>query len=163
MFAVFSFLSLCVMLLAVPAFGANAAELPPIVEDVVRNRDFFANPWALWGYEDCILLDVKRFDEKHLGLDFIAPFGLEYRAVYEVETLKVTYSDAFVPEKSRREAMMRAGISVKDAMKLAKSALEAETRLKEKDAPVEVPEKAPEKKAAKKGKAAIRKRLKTTK
>jgi hypothetical protein len=43
-----------------------------------------------------------------------------------VKTLRIIYSDAFVPEKSRRDVMRRTGISVGDAMKVAKSALDAE-------------------------------------
>jgi hypothetical protein len=114
------------MLLSPPVFGDSGAELPRIVEDIVRNRDFFGSPWALWGYEDCVLLDVKRLDEKRVGVDLIAPSGLEYRAVYDVATLKIIYSDVLVPEKIRREAMRRGGISVSDAMKVAKFAVDAE-------------------------------------
>ncbi|MDR1508369.1 MAG: hypothetical protein LBS53_01875 [Synergistaceae bacterium] len=123
---IFAVLSLCVMLLTVPASANTGAELPRILEDIVRNRDFFGSPWALWGYEDCVLLDVKRLDEKRVGVDLIAPSCLEYVAVYDVKTLRIIYSDAFVPEKSRRNVMRRIGISVRDAMKVAKSAIDAE-------------------------------------
>jgi hypothetical protein len=125
-FRVFFFFPLCLALLAAPVFGDSGAELPRILEDIVRNRDFFGSPWALWGYEDCVLLDAQRIDEKRIGVDLIAPSGLEYVAVYDVETLKIIYSDALVPEKIRRVAIMRTGISVSDAMKVAKSALDAE-------------------------------------
>jgi hypothetical protein len=136
-FKVFFFFPLCLMLLASTAYGETGAELPRILEDVVRNRDFFGSPWALWGYEDCVLLDVLRFDEKRLGVDLIASYGIEYIAVYDVKTLKIIHAHALVPEKSRREAMMRSSISVSDAMKIAKSALDAEARLKESDLPFE--------------------------
>jgi hypothetical protein len=125
---VFFVLSLCAALSTVPVFADAGGELPGIFGDVVRNRDFFANPWALWGYEDCILTDAERLDKNRLGVDLIAPSGMEYRAVYDVKTLKIVYSDARVPEKSGREGMRRAGISAADALKLAKYAVEAENR-----------------------------------
>jgi hypothetical protein len=162
-FKVFFFFPLCLMLLASAAYGETGAELPRIVEDVVRNRDFFGSPWALWGYHDCILLDVERLGEKRVGVDFITSYGLEYVSVYDVETLKVIHAYAQVTEKSRREAMMRTGISVADAMKVAKSALDAEARLKEHDLPIEAPEKTPENKGTKRGKPAKNKTLKAPK
>jgi hypothetical protein len=131
-------LALC-LLLAGTAFAVTGAELPPIVWHVVGNRDFFANPWTLKGYDYCILFDVKRLDGKRIGVGLIAPSGMEFRAVYGVETLKVIYVDAFAPEKSEREAMRRAGISVSDTVKLARFALEAEARLKERDLTFQVP------------------------
>jgi hypothetical protein len=161
-FRVFLFFPLWLILFSAPVFGDGGAELPRIVEDVIRNRDFFGSPWALWDYENCVLLDALRLDEKRIGVDLITPSGLEYIAVYDVKTFKVIYSDVLVPEKSAREAMRHGGISVSDAMKVAKSAVDAEARLKERDLPFEVPAKTPEG-GTKKGNSAIRKMPKATK
>ena len=115
-------LSLCFMLLAVPAFGEEKAALPLIVEGVVHNRDFFSRPWVLWGYENCFLHDVNRLNNERIGVVLISPSGFEIRLVYDVNTLDAIYREMLIPEKSKREAMRRESISVADAVKLANRA-----------------------------------------
>ena len=118
-------LSLCVMLfLAVPAFGVQQAALPLVVERVIHNRDFFAKAWALWEYAGHYLYDVNRLDDERIGVSLVAPSGFEVRLVYDVHTLDVIYKDILIPEKSRREAMIRESVSVADAVKLAKNIVE---------------------------------------
>jgi hypothetical protein len=113
---------LCLALLAVPAFGDTddtGAALPPIIEKVIRNRDFFTKP--LWSREDCFLFDVNRLDKDRISVDLLAPSGFEYLMVYDVATREVIYSNALVPDKDRREEMSRESIRVTDAVKLAQS------------------------------------------
>ena len=115
-------LALCVMFFsAVPALGDQRVALPSVVGGIIRNRDFFARHWVLWGYQNCFLYDVNRLNNEQIGVILISPSGFEVRLVYDVNTLEVLYLDMFVPEKSRREAMRRESVSVADAFKLAKS------------------------------------------
>ena len=107
---------------AFPAFGDMKEDLPSIIEGVVQNRDFFARPWVLKGYEDCFLYEVNRLDGEQIGVVLITPIGFEVRAVYDVNTLDIVYLDTLVPEKSKREEMRRESVSVADAIKLAKRA-----------------------------------------
>jgi hypothetical protein len=117
---IFIVFALCVMVLsAVPAFGQES-ELPRVAVEVVRNRDFFARLWILWGYENCFLHDVNRLNEGRIGVVVLSPSGFEIRVVYDVETLDAVYTDMRVAEKSEREAMRRESISVADAVKLAR-------------------------------------------
>jgi hypothetical protein len=109
---------------AFPAFGEQDAELPAVVQEVVRNRDFFARRWVLWGYEDSFLFDVKRLNDERIGIDLITPSGFEVKLVYEVETLKVLYENTRIPEKSEREVMKSNSISVSEAVRLAKASVE---------------------------------------
>jgi hypothetical protein len=114
---------LCVMVFwAFPAFGEQDAELPAVVQAIVRNRDFFTRRWILWGYEDSFLFDVKRLNDERIGIGLLTPSGFSVKLVYEVKALKVSYENTRIPEKSAREAMRRESISVADAVKLAKSA-----------------------------------------
>jgi hypothetical protein len=114
-------LLLCVMLfLAVPAFGKDGADLPVVVQSVVRNSDFPTKRWILWGYEDGFLIDVDRLNDERIGIDLITPLGFEVRLVYDIETLKVLYSNTLIPDRSEREAMRLKNLSVTDAMKLTK-------------------------------------------
>jgi len=117
-------LLLCVMLFSVvPAFGEQKAALPSVILGVVQNRDFFARPWVLRGYEDHFLYDVNRLDNEQIGVILISPLGFEVRVVYDVNTLDVHHLDMLLPEKPRREAMRRESVSVDDAVKLAKSVM----------------------------------------
>jgi hypothetical protein len=121
---IFIVLALCAMVLsAVPASGQES-ELPHVAVEVLRNRDFFAKPWILWGYENCFLHDVNRLNERRIGVTLLSPSGFEIRVVYDVETLDAVYTDMRVSEKSKREVMRRKSIFVSDAVKLAKSATE---------------------------------------
>ena len=116
----FTVLSLCVMFLpALPASGLEG-EPPRVAVEVVRNRDFFARPWILWGYENCLLHDANRLDEGRIGVTLLSPSGIEIRLVYDVKTLDAVYADARVPGKSEREKSGRESISIADAVKLAK-------------------------------------------
>jgi hypothetical protein len=56
---------LLTLLLAAPASGSQ--DLPAVVEDIVRNRDFFTQPWVLWRYEDCFINSAKRLDGNRIG------------------------------------------------------------------------------------------------
>jgi hypothetical protein len=117
-------LSLCVMLFSVvPAFGGQETALPSVVEGVVRNLDFFAQPRVLRGYENHFLYDVNRLDNERIGVVLISPLGFEVRSVYGVKTLDVLFLDTSVPEKQRCEAMRRESISVADAIKMVKSVM----------------------------------------
>jgi len=117
----FVVLLLCIMLWVVPAFADQKTPLPSVLEGVIHNWDFFAQPWALWKYEDCFLYDVNRLNNERIGIILISPSGFEVRLVYDVNTLDILYVDTLLPEKSRREAMRRESVSVADAVKLAKS------------------------------------------
>ena len=120
-------LALCVMLLVfslVPAFGEEKTVLPFVVEGVIHNRDFFSQPWVLRGYENCFLYDVNRLNNERIGVVLISPSGFEIRLVYDVNMLDTIYREMFVPEKSKREAMRRESVSVADAVKLVKRAME---------------------------------------
>jgi len=117
----FVVLSLYIMLWVVPAFADQKTPLPSVLEGVIHNRDFFAQPWALWKYEDCFLYDVNRLSNERIGVVLISPSGFEVRLVYDVSTLDILYVDTLLPEKSKREAMRRESVSVADAMKLVKS------------------------------------------
>jgi hypothetical protein len=108
------------LLWAVPAFGEQKAALPLVVESIIYNKDFFARPWALWGYENHYLYDVNRLNDDRIGVSLIAPSGFEVRLVYDVNTLDIIYQDTFLSEKSKRETMMAESVSVVDAVKLAK-------------------------------------------
>jgi hypothetical protein len=120
---IFIVFALCVMVLsAVPASGQES-KLPHVAVEVLRNRDFFAKPWILWGYENCFLHDVNRLNEGRIGVTLLSPSGFEIRVVYDVETLDAVYTDMRVSEKSKREVMRRKSIFVPDAVKLAKKAL----------------------------------------
>jgi hypothetical protein len=116
-------LLLCVMFFgAVPAWGGQ--ELPAVVGDIVRNKDFFAKEWALYGYEDCFINSAERLYDKRVGVILLAPSGFECSLVYDVEAMEVVYKDMSIPAKSRREDMRRESVSVADAVKLAKKAVE---------------------------------------
>jgi hypothetical protein len=106
------------LLLVIPASGDKA---PLILEKVVQNQDFFSEPWVLHEYEDYMLYDVKRLDDGRIGVVFLAPSGMEYRCVYDVETLSAVYMDVAVRKKAQREAMLRESVRVADAIKIAKS------------------------------------------
>ena len=115
---------LCVILFWVaPAFGGQQTVLPSVVKSVVQNLDFFAQPWALRGYESCFLYDVNRLTSERIGVILISPSGFEIRLVYDVNSLAVVYMDTLLSEKSRREAMRHESISVADAIKVARNAL----------------------------------------
>jgi hypothetical protein len=110
-----------VLLCAFPAFGESEVAVPKIVEDVVRNRDFFTKRWILWGYEDASLLGVNRLNDERIGIDILTPLGFEVKVVYEVATLKVLYAKTLIPRKSEREALRRESLPVRVAVKLARS------------------------------------------
>lgn len=112
--------ALCLLLLA----SHQADALPRIVEEVVKNKEFFAE---FEGYEDCYLFDVQRFDavnvdERRIGLILLDLQGLEVRLVVKISNGETVYRDVFVPEKNRRETMKLAALRVMDATKLAKAA-----------------------------------------
>lgn len=110
--------SLCVLLLAAGPVHA----LPLIVGKVAENRDFFAE---FAGYSNCYLYDVSRIDEARVGLIVLSPLGFEVRLVWDTRMNggegEEVYKDMFVPEKSKRTAMMQESIRVADAVKLAQS------------------------------------------
>ena len=95
--------------------------MPPVIESVVRNLDFFAQSWVLRRYENHFLHDVIRLNNERIGVSLISPSGFEVKLVYDVNTLEILYLDIFLHEKSKREAMRLESISVADAIKLAKS------------------------------------------
>jgi hypothetical protein len=117
---IFIVLALCAMVLSAVPSSAQESELPRVVVEVLRNRDFFAKPWILWGYEKCFLHDMNRLNEGRIGVTLLSPSGFEIQVVYDVETLDAVYTDMRVPEKSARGAMRRESISVADAVKLAR-------------------------------------------
>ena len=116
---------LCVMLLAVPAFGEQETALPSVIEGVARNLDFFAQPWISQRHENHFLHDVRRLNSELIGVSLISPFGFEVQLVYNVNTLEIAFSEIFLHVKSRREAMMRESIRVTDAIRLAESVARA--------------------------------------
>ena len=99
--------------------------LPLVIEDVARNREFFA---GFTGYEGCYLYDVARIGDGRIGLVLLSPLGFEIRLVLEIQTGETVYKDIFVPEKGKREAMKRESISVADAVRLAKDVIVRERR-----------------------------------
>lgn len=115
--------ALCLLLLA----SHQADALPRIVEEVVRNKEFFT---AFEGYEDCYLFDVQRLDganvdETRIGLILLDPQGFEIRLVVKIANREMEYQDIFVPAKERREVMQRTSLHVGDAARLAKMAMKA--------------------------------------
>jgi hypothetical protein len=125
---------LCVMLFcAFPAFGEQSADLPAVVENIVRNRDFFTRRWILWGYEDSFLLDVTRLNDERIGINLITPLGFEVKLVYEVETLKVVYENIRIPNKSEREVQLRESIRATEAVQLANASMETGKKTKPKN------------------------------
>ncbi|MDL2264083.1 hypothetical protein LJC31_05475 [Synergistaceae bacterium OttesenSCG-928-I11] len=120
--------ALCLLLLA----SHQADALPRIVEEVVKNKEFFAE---FEGYEDCYLFDVQRLDganvdETRIGLILLDPQGFEIRLVVKIAKREMEYRDIFVSEKNRREAMMGGSVRVDDAIGFAKSAIENERQLR---------------------------------
>ncbi|MDL2264379.1 hypothetical protein LJC31_06975 [Synergistaceae bacterium OttesenSCG-928-I11] len=116
----FLIIALCAMLLT----PHQADALPRIAEEVIKNREFFAE---FTGYEDCYLYDVSRLDaasadDERMGLVLISSQGFEIRLVVRAGNGEAVYKDVIVPEKERREAMRRASLSVVDATRLAKTA-----------------------------------------
>lgn len=120
--------SLCLLLLA----SHRADALPRIVEEVVKNKEFFAE---FEGYEDCYLFDVQRLDavnvdEGRMGLILLDSQDFEIRLVVKISNGEAVYRDVFVPEKARREAMASKSVRVVDAIGIAKSAMEYERQLR---------------------------------
>ena len=111
---------LCSLLAAQPVFA-----LPLVIEGVVKNKEFFAE---FSEYEDCYLYDVARIGDERIGLVVLSPIGFEIRLVHEIQSGEMLYKDIFVPEKGKREAMMRESISVADAIRLARSSIAYERR-----------------------------------
>jgi hypothetical protein len=99
-----------------------------VVKSIIYNKDFFARPWALWGYENHYLYDVNRLNDERIGISLIAPSGFEVRLVYDANTLDIIYQDTFVSGKSKREVMRSESVSVADAVKLAKNIVEYKNR-----------------------------------
>lgn len=113
-------LALCVLLLA----SHQADAVPGVVEEVVKNKEFFAE---FTGYGDCYLFDVSRldagnFDERRIGLILLDPQGFEIRLVMEISNGETVYRDVFVPAKERRTVMRQTSLHVGDAVRLAKTA-----------------------------------------
>jgi hypothetical protein len=71
-----------------------------------------------------LLYDVNRLNDGRIGVGLIATSGFEVRLVCDVHTLDVLYKDMLIPGKSSREEMIRGSVSVADAAKLAKTAVE---------------------------------------
>jgi len=110
-----------------PAFGASGGQeraLPPVVESVVRNLDFFARPWVFWRHENHFLHDVNRLNDELIGVTLISPSGFEVNLVYDVSTLKIVYRNSSLHRRHRREAMRHESISIADAVRLARSVAE---------------------------------------
>ena len=115
-------LFLCVMQLsAYPVFASEEASLPPVIEGVARNMDFFARPGILRRLDNHLLYDVNRINAELIGVSFISPLGYETKRIYDINTLKVIHTVSSLHSKARREAMRRESISVADAIKLAES------------------------------------------
>jgi hypothetical protein len=115
----FAFFMCAILSLTSPAFG-DSASLPPIVEAVARNLDFFSQRWVLKGYEDCFLYSVKRIDRALIGVEILMPDGFDVQLVYGVKTLDVIYREDSIPEKSRREYMRLKSLSVTDVKKIVR-------------------------------------------
>ena len=116
--------ALCLLLLA----SHRADALPRLVEEVVKNKEFFA---TFEGYDDHYLYDVHTIGEGRIGLVLLSPLGFEIRLAMEKKGGRAIYENILVPEKSKRVAMRQVSISMADAVKLAKSVVAhgiAETR-----------------------------------
>ena len=111
---------LCLLLAVQPVFA-----LPLVIEGVAKNKEFFAE---FTECEDCYLYDVARISDERIGLVVLSPIGFEIRLVHEIKSGEMLYKDIFVPEKGKRETMMRESISVADAIRLARSAITYERR-----------------------------------
>ena len=99
--------------------------IPRIVENVVRNRAFFA---TFEEYSNCRLHDAVRIDDGRIGLAILSPLGFEIRLVVETGDRKTVLKDIFVPEKAKRDAMTHESILVADAVRLARFAIVHERR-----------------------------------
>ena len=116
----FWILALCTLLMT----SHQADALPRIVEEVVKNKEFFAE---FEGYEDCHLFDVSRLEvastgERRIGLILLDPQGFEIRLVIKTSNYEMEYQDIFVPAKERREVMRRTSLRVSGAVGFAKKA-----------------------------------------
>jgi hypothetical protein len=99
--------------------SAQAADVPRIVMEAARHREFMA---GFSDYEDYSLCDVYKLRPGLFGVVMLCPVGFQETLVYDTRQgkMKVIYRDVTIPQKSRREEMRRESIRVIDAVRLAK-------------------------------------------
>jgi hypothetical protein len=100
----------------------QAVDVPEAVGAAIKQRDFMA---SFTGYDDYSLLDVFQWRKGFYGVVMLCPAGIHETLVFECRDGKreIVYSDVYIPKKDMRAEMRRNSILVKDAVRLAKTAI----------------------------------------
>jgi hypothetical protein len=97
-------------------------DVPEAVGAAIKQRDFMA---SFTGYDDYSLLDVFQWRKGFYGVVMLCPAGIHETLVFECRDGKreIVYRDIYIPKKDMRAEMRRNSILVKDAVRLAKTAV----------------------------------------
>jgi hypothetical protein len=97
-------------------------DVPKIMRDVTANREFLA---GLSGHERYYLYDVFELRKDVFGVVLMDPLGIQETLVYDLRNgeREIIYRDAYIPNKKKRERMMRQSVAVADAVRLAQTAI----------------------------------------
>jgi hypothetical protein len=101
---------------------SQAVDVPRAAVAAVANKEFMA---GFTGYENYSLLEVFEWRSGLFGVMMLCPAGIHETLVFDCRDGKreLIYRDAYIPRKGKREELRRGSILVKDAVKLAKTAL----------------------------------------
>jgi hypothetical protein len=103
-----------------------AVDVPKVMVDIAAYREFLAD--GLPGYERYLLYDVYEFRKDMFGVVLIDPLGIQETVVYDMRKggREIIYRDLYIPNKIRRERMMRESVTASDAVRLAQAALRSD-------------------------------------
>jgi hypothetical protein len=103
----------------------QAVDVPRAALAAVEQREFMA---GFTGYDDYSLLDVYVWTDGLIGVAMLCPVGFRETHVYDCRNggRKLIYRDAYVPTKKRREELRRESVTIYEAVRLAKAAVQAE-------------------------------------
>jgi hypothetical protein len=103
--------------------AVEADDAPKVILNVARHREFMAE---FKGYDDYSLLDIYQWRTGFYGVVMLCPAGFRETFVFDCRDGKreIIYRDVYIPRKEKREELRRESILVKDAVRLAKTAIE---------------------------------------
>jgi hypothetical protein len=104
----------------------QAIDVPRAAVSAVTNREFMAD---FTGYDDYSLLDVYEWKKGLIVTVMLCPVGFHETRVYDLRNggRELIYRDAFIPSKKTREKMRKESVTVAEAIRLARKAIESES------------------------------------
>jgi hypothetical protein len=104
----------------------QAVDVPDAVNAAIAQREFMS---SFTGYDDYSLLDAFQWRKGFYGVVMLCPAGFHETLIYDCRDGKreIVYSDVYIPKKKTRAEMRKNSILVRDAVRLAKTAIANES------------------------------------